>query len=952
MLAHPIVTISWPSGILIIVIARSYRNCQVQPGSEFIPIPSMNETHMTQWRRLLTTKVINKYLYFQLKTQIWFISLIRPYTINDSSRLSPTFINIRDVFRTYDMRNAEAHTHPDSAVIRSAMSRHMAAIAHQSGYVPYHVSRARSDSFDGNRFFYHMKDLTITYQNDPVPENAVLIFTDVDYYADMNKWLALWKPILMYTFVPEAMSANRSEYSYHFEDNVVVYHVKGGATYTHQLWVYEGDTLTITNDGTTYTFHVDQRNVPGDPDHRYICLLPASKIKYPQSLLVNPSQEGLRRFENKGYLYDPITDKLSIRGSSKHHSINITGLVYNAVKARIANKISPPIIADIERILQANNINDSAVLAPLLFNYIDAHIEKNVVFTSDMVSYHPIVDGAMANEDGDPMGEQASSNLVFPGAAFPTNSHASDLATIEGRVVQPSNTRVPPNDYNTHANDFLSQLIRRPGVGTPYTIAQVEHEQDTAQQRARTEAIKATVSLNSSNRLQAFVKAEPYSTCNSPRNITTMSADLTTMMSCFTYPFKEQVLKMHKFYSPGLSPTDIANRISEITADDNVLTTDYARFDGSISEWLQKSIVRAAYNRWLKTEHKGEFLKWFEKVFKRKAMTRHGVRYDPGWGTRSGSPITTDGNTMINAFVMYVAFRKCGLSIHEAYNHLGLYCGDDGITRNIPSLQANLLNVVRELGLTVETLVKRSGPYSYCGRLFVDPKLIPDSFQDLKRTLPKLHLVANGSETIEQRLTNKAVGYLVTDKLTPILGVWAQKVIELTKLDAKHCTHEEMYKMRHPWPQTDREALMKGVMQQLDMTSQEIIDIERMILSTTSLTQFPVIQEWDIETKITARRGDVLEHVRRRHNNQASDNATPTTSTQTTTNNRGVTSRDPPTSGATRTAPSQTTGEQQRTPTLIQPLAGGSGRGSGQPHSSTNQPAPTLSSETSSTGIA
>lgn len=924
----------------------------VETETEFIPKQLGGQDNLAiAIARSCKQRVTSYYDDIRMKIIVYSLRLINNYNINTKSKLIEEHIerpngdmrhallNVRDEFRTYPMASAEIHSHPISAVNRSAMATFMADIAARSGFRPYHVSRARTDLYLGCRYFYNVKDLSMQWQDDTIPTDAAIIMTDVDYYADMNKWLMLWRPILLYTFVPTKMSGQTAEYAYHFDGDEVVYEVKGGATYTHKLWVYEGDTVVVDSGDAICTYNIEQRSVPDDADHRYICLTPASRIKYPYAKLIPQTEnQGIRRFKNEGYLYDSITDKLSIIASSKHHAVNITGQVFEAIKERMANKTAPPIIADVERILKDSNFQDPHLNAPLLFNHLNSKIDRNVIFTSSLVSYHPLPEGAMTNEDGDPMGTNATSNLVFPGAAYPTNSHASDLATVHGRVDSVRNSTDPPTIYNVYANNFISQLVRHSSTGVPYTAEQVVREQDGVMQRARNQAILHTVTDNATNRLQAFIKAEPYSTANDPRNITTMAPQLTLMMSRYTYAFKNDVLKNTRFYSPGMTPDEIVTRLGELTKTSGVLCTDYSRFDGTISKWLQKYVVKAAYKRWLTFDNHGSFNKWFDKIFTRRATTRHGVNYDPGWGTRSGSPITTDGNTMINAFVMFVAFIKLGLSIPDAFEAIGLYCGDDGYTTNRDGLIHAVLETARELGLTAECTIYKEGPYPFCGRLFVDPSLIPDSFQDLKRTLPKLHLVNNGPESIEQRITNKATGYMVTDSKTPILSVWAKKLLSLTALEAKHVSHEEAYKMNHPWPQQDTEKLMEAVMKHLDMTSIEIRQMESMIQQTTSLTDFPVIAEWTPDSKITAVRGDIIENPRRNHISR--NNASRQETTSRRRNQRAQGTNRP----AQQTEPSNT--NTQRVATLVPPLVGGSGVRSSQPNGSTSESTPPIHSQT------
>lgn len=51
------------------------------------------------------------------------------------------------------------------------------------------------------------------YQEEDIKENAVFKMMHVDYWADMEYWLLLMKPIIMYTFVPEGVGGNPINYS-------------------------------------------------------------------------------------------------------------------------------------------------------------------------------------------------------------------------------------------------------------------------------------------------------------------------------------------------------------------------------------------------------------------------------------------------------------------------------------------------------------------------------------------------------------------------------------------------------------------------------------------------------------------------------------------------------------------------------------------------------------------
>ncbi|UTU02161.1 RNA-dependent RNA polymerase [rice-associated noda-like virus 1] len=856
-------------GLTVRRLSRFLDNGIIANVEDFVPIghrkPTIYEKFMMVVQRryagliAYVLRILGKY-------NICNVSMLIEKATTRNPDLRKDLLRTTSQIRAFPMVSAGIHSHPNSAMWRSAMAAHMNKIAEEAGYIPYNVSKSANDNV-GTRYFYFMKDLAQKYEDPELPHNAAIIMTDVDYYADMNAWLLTEKPILIYTLYPTTAAHRNDEYSFYIDPatNSVVYNVSGGAKYQHHLWDYKGDTIgTFDRKCDLITYSIEQRKIAGDENHRFILLCPVAKVHHPYGFLVGTGAWGLQRRDlTSGYLYDDITDQLSIL-VSEQHSVEITGTLYESIKQRLLNKTASPLVSDIERLLRDNKVTEHALIAPLLYNHMGLELHRNVVHTTTLTTnYHPVELGALATEDGKPGGEAGHTTLVNPGACFPTVSEASDISTVIHRVLKPCNTITPPRIYNNYADEFRKILLMgKERMGAPWSYPQVIAEQNGPLQRVRIDQIRHTVMLNSPNRNSAFVKNEAYPTINAPRNITTMSGEVTLSLSSFTYPFKHEILKNHKtkFYSPGMSPIEITERLAELTTTDGVIATDYTKFDGSISQWLQL-FVKNNYTAWLDQRYVGEFEHWFNQVFVQRARTKHGVQYNPHWSTRSGSPLTTDGNTQINAFVVYCALRKLKYEPKESFSKLGLYCGDDGYTRYYPGLDLMMTTVAKELGLTLDIEVNFHGPYSFCGRRFIDPSRIPDSYQDIKRTLPKLHLVRNGTMSIAQRLTNKAVGYQTTDDKTPIIGNWARKVLALTGLQPRNLSHEEAYKMNQPWPQESELEIEEHVAADLEITSQELKQLCDYIDQTTSLDDFPILFEWTPDAKITAVRSGVIEAV-------------------------------------------------------------------------------------------
>lgn len=456
-----------------------------------------------------------------------------------------------------------------------------------------------------------------------------------------------------------------------------------------------------------------------------------------------------------------------------------------------------------------------------------------------------------------------TNSLVTNPAVFPGKTHNNDTACIDGRVIKVMNNINPPKIYYKYAHEFVNHLVpkNREGRGFPISVSEVIAIQNKAMQKARSERASATMSITSHNQLKSFIKGEAYSGTTDPRNITTCSADLTISMSSFTLSEKEDILKLYDWFGPCKTPEQTVSVLRNVCDVDEVMLTDYSRFDGTISEFLQNAVVRASSLRWCHPNERENYEQLYSRVFIRRAITNTGLRYDPGWGTRSGSPITSDGNTKINGFISYCAYRETGLNPLKAWDQLCKYaikCGDDGVEANIPGLSTKLGKVCEELGLKLKAeVVNATGPITYCGRIFPSLKTLNSSYQDPIRTIPKLHLSANSSITKMQAAHNKAMGYYITDKDTPIIGTWAKRVLEITKhLSVKNPLNEEIYRYNCAWPQGDKDLIRESLAYMMDLTLCELEKVEKQIIDSVSLEDFPVVIDNVVDHKIDAIIGD------------------------------------------------------------------------------------------------
>lgn len=756
--------------------------------------------------------------------------------------------------------HSKNHSHHDSAVLRSSTTAKMETVITTAGLIPYSISASPREAFDGSRCYYSPKDLAVPYRFDEIHDNHVIMLVDVDYYLDINEILKLGRPVLIYTFVPTSVAGRNNEQSWSIKDDKATFIVRGGSAYSHYMWDYAGDTISVIADNLALiVYSVEQKQFDQDKNRRVISLLPRTLTRYPYYLPL-PFQDGLKRtqytYGDVSVIYDPISDLLSIGNNGDQFSVELEGKSFYAIKKRLASKTSAPLGIDIERMLK-DDIEDKPETASILLQLIGTDFKANFSKTAIVQTNFQSTVGSKIDDGSTTEYAMMDSLLVFP-AVYPCRSYNNDLAMIAGRIEKPRNVAEPAAIYNKFAREF-SELLLDGGEHSllPLTIAQVVDIQNKPSQRARSDLVKNIMTEHFKVKLQPFQKSEGYSSANSPRNITSLNAEATLVFSTITYPFKWRFLKKTAWYTPGMTPNEIEFKLSGMKG--ALLSTDFSRFDGSISKWLQNRIVRTNYTQSLHGPHNKDLLyKKFNEMHHAKATTRNGVWYDPGYGTKSGSPFTTDGNTMINAFVSYAAFRQLGDDVQVSWASLGLYCGDDGLVQDRQGLRTSLLKVCQDLGLTIELIqVPDMEPIPFCGRFFMRADLECVSFADPMRTLAKFHLTSNKQVTPTQALINKACGYAATDASTPIISALLNRIFVKYGNLPKNMLPEEEFRANNSWTQADRNVLLPYFLKVTGMDQETVDRLEDEILTSDLKVIVNKIQN-EVKHKIPAAIGDTL----------------------------------------------------------------------------------------------
>lgn len=746
---------------------------------------------------------------------------------------------------------SKLHTHPNAASLRTSVAIAFENTITQAGLTPYSVSKSARDKYDGSRFFYFPKDLDKPYSNPPVTKDHVFIFIDVDYYVDINEYLKFGNPMLLYTFVPLAPAGATSDAVYSISDNWVHYRIGGGATYRHRVWNYHGDTVCVIDaDYNLIVFDIEQYQLESDPCRRVIGFYPKAIIPYPYYKYLD-IELGFQ-YRDFGTTVNCIVDDrartISVSKKGSDNSVTLPSYLFEALLVRHRTS-AKPVIADVERLLRAEQVDRPSTSAPILFDLLQEYNVKPTVATTSIPcsKHHSQSLCPLTNEDGRESGRAVANSLVTDPSVFPTRSHNNEHASVSMRVTAVANDKTPPVCYTRWAHDFVQALVPNPGVGVPYTYEDVIADQSRPSQRARSAVALPSLTLGIPNRCSTFTKLEPGG-IGPPRNITTVDTSHTLAFGGFLLAFKYDCLANKPWYAPGLKPREVSQRIQDISvAFKGCIIGDFSKCDGTISRWMKMNIQRPMMLRHFAACYRTDLMHHLREEDTPNAFTRTGIKYHKGFSQGSGSRTTTDWTTVIALAHIYFALRLLGLTHDGAWALLETICivgGDDTVDGLYPGLDVTLQQAARDLGMSYKVRKAPIGDnVDFYGRYWCDPSISLDSLQDPWRTLSKLHLTAAPEGTPdEQALVNRCSGYLVTDPNTPIIGPWCRQVLRLSSLtpSAEQMTHEEQFKHeRGSWIQDDPDLIRATFCALTDLLDSEVTAVEDMIRACSTIADLP-----------------------------------------------------------------------------------------------------------------
>jgi len=711
-----------------------------------------------------------------------------------------------------DMKVAIDHTHGIAAADRSGASCFIDRLADSLGRKVYFYQRSRSDERNrrsGSREYFWIKDLNTKVVGYEQPDNCMLAMVDVDQYVDMPSFLCGKEcPTILYTFQPSQVSRESENYVFTFnKENEVQYTVTGGGLYTHKVWNYSMDNMMVVKRfmGIPYkttAYLIDRRST--SVDHELILLTPLGTWGIFMAWFVALALgarvlQRLEVFVKSGFL--------RLRSVATSGSFISTGRPGELASAKIPTRVDDT-IATIARISKYD------LTMPQVQSYVDGDKEKAAI----LVDYHrnaddndkppvvcPVPEGVRRYQfDPSRYEPEAKAGMVafmsplIHGAYVPDQTVANEERCVTGRVVdvRPKILRTTPFLRNV-MHEFVEMFIPQRIAHTldPTDDDEVRDRQSKPSQRRIYDVNQGAVAKRL---VQMFIKKEPYGKVADPRAISQINGVDKIAYSKYTYAL-EAVLKEQKWYAFGKNPLDVANRVVEVVQDaEFVVNTDFSRFDGHGSN-LMRELEKMVLLRAFRETHHNELIELHRSQQNMKAYATLGTKYETHFSRASGSPETSLFNSIVNAFVAFLALRMTkreGLFVaaHEAYARLGIYGGDDGLTADVePDVYRKAASMIGQK-LEAEPIMRYEFGVKFLARMYSPYVWEGDnrSCCDLQRQLTKFHVTVRlpSDVTPQMKLLEKARSFLLSDRSTPVLGDFCRRVETLSggKIKPNHKT--------------------------------------------------------------------------------------------------------------------------------------------------------------------
>lgn len=402
---------------------------------------------------------------------------------------------------------------------------------------------------------------------------------DVDYYLDMEFWLDIGRPVLLYTNVVEDLLLRDSEHQQYFDGTFINESSRGSDLYKHQLWDYSGESVS----GRTVTHRVYRYRVG---KNRHIILLEPWCVHAPgrksiQRLEIERAGDYVIHSKAGG------TTQILCLTTLEMATLDSRLVAAAASRYQLSSKVT---VGDVDAVLKNHGVKDYASAAILAGAMSTLYGERD---SANPVRYTHVYEG----DEPEPL--RQIDQLESPVDTLP---HQPEKTTANGEAAEllrhqnvANRMEKLPEPYSAYAREFASRFPR--GTVLPYDVEVVTTKQDKPTQKHRN-AQALSDGWDTKCAVKAFIKAEAYEEDKDPRNISNVSVGYQLALSQYTYAVKAKILKDMPWYCPARPLPEIAGLLHEFASrNPKIVETDFSRFDGTVSEALRREVEFAVYQQ-------------------------------------------------------------------------------------------------------------------------------------------------------------------------------------------------------------------------------------------------------------------------------------------------------------------------------------------------------------------
>lgn len=694
---------------------------------------------------------------------------------------------LRDEFNSVPFTKAPLqpnHSHPIAAADRSGANSFIERFAASTGLNPYFVQRSRYDEKqgrDGSRDYFWVKDIPARATSFDPPVNPLFCLVDVDQYIDMPAFLGSHNaPTIIYTFQPTSVSRVEKNYNYTFNVNdEVSYTVTGSGKFQHPVWNYSVDHMRVIRSVfgvpvKVSTYYIDRRAT--SPDHEIILATPighwyGAAALFSSIFLSGLSLKRLRVNVSNGFtrLITKSTEGVMVSTGrpDQYLSTTVSCTVDEAIAAIASTSKYDLTLPQVQALVTGTKENSLRLL-----EYHRSRVDSKpdqVCPVSDAVRSYQFRPADICHKDKPSM-HPFMQPMVHASFA-PNRNKPNEEECIKARVTDVQPDQLPCGTFLLKCmQEFARRLVPNVGELHPTDYDEVFDRQNRPTQVRN---LLSNLVNHPARLVSMFIKAESYADTKAPRPISIINPVDKREYSRFMYAL-EGVLKRQPWYAFGLTPRDISARVAAVLSKAQFATpTDFSKFDGHGSN-LMRQLERMILFRAFKPEYHSQLFDLHKAQFGMKAYGMFGTWYYTNFSRASGSPETSLFNTVFNAFIAFLAARLDMRSEKDAWEGLGIYGGDDGLTADVgvkPYIRAAKL-VGQEL--TIDVVRRGKFGIKFLARVYSSDVWFGDENNccDLPRQLSKLHTTVNlpSNVTPLEKLSEKVRAYALTDPHTPIIG--------------------------------------------------------------------------------------------------------------------------------------------------------------------------------------